>query len=53
MEEKAAARRPRPDQFAEVVSAVVTFANPVITDKAAALAWDPASGVWSSVPDGH
>lgn len=40
-----------PDQFAEVVSAVVSFADPVITDTAAALAWDPASGVWSSVPD--
>lgn len=38
-----------PDQFAEVVSAVVSFADPVITDTAAALAWDPASGVWSSV----
>ena len=42
-----------PDQFAEVVSAVVSFADPVITDTAAALAWDPASGVWSSVPDGR
>lgn len=39
-----------PDQFAEVVSAVVTFADPVVTDTAAALAWDPASGMWSSVP---
>ena len=38
-----------PDQFAEVVSAVVTFADPVIADTAAGLAWDPASGVWSSV----
>ena len=42
-----------PDQLAEVVSAVVSFADPVITDTAAALAWDPASGVWSSVPDGR
>lgn len=40
-----------PNQFAEVVSAVVSFADPVITDTAAALAWDPASGVWSSVLD--
>lgn len=37
-----------PDQFATVVSAVVTFADPVITDSAAGLAWDPAAGVWSS-----
>lgn len=42
-----------PNQFAEVVSAVVSFADPVITDTAAALAWDPASGVWSSVLDGR
>lgn len=42
-----------PYQFAEVVSAVVSFADPVITDTAAALAWDPASGVWSSVLDGR
>jgi Nucleotidyl transferase AbiEii toxin, Type IV TA system len=36
-----------PDQFAEVVTAVVTFADPVIVDTAAGLAWDPAIGAWS------
>ena len=40
-----------PDQFAEVVSAVVTFADPVIGDTAAGLAWDPATGAWSLVTD--
>lgn len=42
-----------PDQFAEAVSAVVTFADPIITDTAVALAWDPATGVWSLPTDGH
>jgi hypothetical protein len=37
-----------PDQFAAVVSAVVTFADPVITNSADGLAWDPAGGGWSS-----
>ncbi|MGH9091043.1 MAG: nucleotidyl transferase AbiEii/AbiGii toxin family protein [Acidimicrobiales bacterium] len=41
-----------PDQFAEVVSAVVTFADPVIADTAGGLAWDPANGTWLSVTDG-
>ena len=36
-----------PGQFAEVVSAVVTFADPIIADTAAGLAWDPAIGAWS------
>lgn len=40
-----------PDEFAEVVSAVVTFADPVIADTAAGLAWDPVTGAWSSVTD--
>ena len=40
-----------PDQFAEVVSAVVAFADPVIADTTAGLAWDPASGAWSSLVD--
>jgi hypothetical protein len=40
-----------PDQFAEVVSAVVTFADPAIAGAAAGLAWDPASGMWSSATD--
>lgn len=40
-----------PNQFAEVVSAVVTFADPVVTDTAAGLAGDPASGVWSLPTD--
>ena len=40
-----------PDQFAEVVSAVVAFADPVIASPAGGLAWDPASGVWVSVTD--
>jgi len=42
-----------PDQFAEVVSAVVAFADPVITNTAEALAWDPTIGVWSSASDGR
>jgi hypothetical protein len=40
-----------PDQFAEVVSAVVTFADPVVTETAAGFEWDPASGVWSLPTD--
>jgi hypothetical protein len=40
-----------PDQFAEVVFAVIEFADPVIAGAAAGLAWDPADGSWSSVPD--
>ena len=40
-----------PDKFAEVVSAVVTFADPVVTETAVGLAWDPASGVWSLPTD--
>jgi hypothetical protein len=36
-----------PDQFAAVVSAVVAFADPVITNSASGLAWDPAAGDWS------
>jgi hypothetical protein len=41
-----------PDQFAEVIAVVVTFADPIIADTAAGLAWDPASGAWSSVAGG-
>ena len=40
-----------PAAFVEVVSAVVAFADPVITDSAAGLAWNPANGTWSSVTD--
>lgn len=40
-----------PNQFAEVVSAVVAFADPVITGPAGGLVWDPASGSWRSVAD--
>lgn len=40
-----------PAAFAAVISAVVAFADPVIADTAASLAWDPASGSWSSVTD--
>jgi len=39
-----------PDRFAEVVSAVVTFADLIIADPAADLVWDPARGTWSQVP---
>ena len=40
-----------PDQFAEVVTAVVAFADPVIAGPAGSLAWDPAGGAWTSVTD--
>ena len=36
-----------PDQFTEVVSAVVSFADPIIAGTGAGLAWDPAIGSWS------
>jgi hypothetical protein len=36
-----------PDQFAEVVSAVVEFADPVITGAAGGRSWDPSAGSWS------
>ena len=42
-----------PDQFPGVVSAVVKFADPIITDTGARLAWDPAVGAWSSAADGR
>ena len=37
-----------PDQFAEVISAVIMFADPIIAGTAAGLAWDPAGGAWSA-----
>ncbi len=40
-----------PAAFAEVVSAVVALADPVTAETAAGLAWDPASGTWSSATD--
>ncbi|MGH8979841.1 MAG: nucleotidyl transferase AbiEii/AbiGii toxin family protein [Acidimicrobiales bacterium] len=40
-----------PDQFAEVVAAVGRFADPVVTDTAAGLAWDPARGAWLLATD--
>jgi hypothetical protein len=36
-----------PSQFSEVVTAVVAFADPVITGMAAGQSWDPAAGAWS------
>lgn len=36
-----------PDQFGEVISAVIMFADTVIADTIAGLAWDPASAAWS------
>ncbi|HYZ54143.1 MAG TPA: hypothetical protein VE733_11690, partial [Streptosporangiaceae bacterium] len=36
-----------PDQFGDVVTAVVTFADPAITGTAAGQSWDPATGTWS------
>ncbi len=36
-----------PGQFSEVVTAVVTFADPAITGMAAERSWDPATGRWS------
>ena len=36
-----------PAQFSEVVTAVVTFADPAITGMAAEQSWDPATGTWS------
>ncbi len=36
-----------PEQFAKVVSAVVAFADPAITDAAQGLRWDPSVGAWS------
>jgi Nucleotidyl transferase AbiEii toxin, Type IV TA system len=36
-----------PESFAEVVSTVATFADPVITHTATNLAWDPRIGGWS------
>lgn len=36
-----------PEQFADVVSAVVFFADPVIEGPARDSAWDPGVGAWS------
>jgi hypothetical protein len=36
-----------PGQFSDVVTAVVTFADPAITGMAAGHSWDPAAGTWS------
>ncbi len=36
-----------PVQFAEVVSAVTSFADPAITGTAKDRTWDPAAGVWA------
>ncbi len=36
-----------PDQFAEVVSAVVTFADPAMTGAVKEMSWDPSAGLWS------
>lgn len=36
-----------PDQFAEVVSAVVTFADPAVSGNVRGLSWDPSAGSWS------
>lgn len=36
-----------PEQFGEVVSAVVDFANPAITGTAGGRSWNPAAATWS------
>lgn len=36
-----------PDQFEEVLAAVIDFADPAITGAAQGLNWDPVSGSWS------
>lgn len=36
-----------PERFADVVSAVVAFADPVITQVTDGLSWDPSAGAWS------
>ena len=36
-----------PDEFAEVVSAVVTFADPAVSGNVRGLSWDPSAGSWS------
>ena len=36
-----------PDQFAEVVSAVVAFADPAVRGNVTGLSWDPSAGSWS------
>jgi hypothetical protein len=36
-----------PDQFSEVVAAVVAFADPAITGRSEGKFWDPATGEWS------
>lgn len=36
-----------PAQFAEVVSAVVAFADPAVSGNARGLSWDPSAGSWS------
>lgn len=36
-----------PSQFSEVITAVVTFADPAIAGMAAEHSWDPATGTWS------
>ncbi len=36
-----------PGQFSDVVTAVVTFADPAITGMATEHSWDPATGTWS------
>lgn len=40
-----------PAAFAEVVSAVAAFADPVIADTTGDMAWNPAIGTWSSVTE--
>ena len=36
-----------PDQFAEVVSAVVAFADPAVSGNVRGLSWEPSAGSWS------
>lgn len=36
-----------PDGFADVISAVIDFADPAIDGRVDGLAWDPESGTWS------
>jgi hypothetical protein len=36
-----------PSSFAEVIDAVIAFADPAITGATSAKAWNPATGIWS------
>jgi hypothetical protein len=40
-----------PEQFGDVVAAVIDFADPAILGDAEGRSWDPAVGVWSGLMD--